>query len=320
MGSEHKLKYQEFCREHHLPLFFQPWWLDSTCTGRPWDICLSQDGVGRITGVLPYCLDLKFGFQVIRMPLLTPYLGVWFNYPEGQTNPHGRLSFERSVVDELIQQIPKVAYFEQYFLPGFTDWLPFYWQGYCQQTHYTYRLGHTPDINRLFLGLKGNVRNKVRKAGKVVKAEESNDLHTFFRLLELTFQHQGRPAPFSFSFLEKLDAALVKRSSRKIYLAKDEAGRTHAAIYLAWDHSRMYNLALGADPELRQSGAAPFLLWRGIRDAMHAGLAFDFEGSMLAGVEPLFRSFGATQTPYFSIFKARNKLFELAATLLKKRL
>ena len=34
---------------------------------------------------------------------------------------------------------------------------------------------------------------------------------------------------------------------------------------------------------------------------------YDFEGSMIEGVEESFRHFGATQTPYFSIHKTYTK-------------
>lgn len=319
MSKGNKQRYIIFSDSHPLPLFFQPWWLDSACAEGEWDVCLSQDKSGGIRGVLPYYLTTRYGFRLARMPLLTPYLGVWFCYPEGLSNTHSRVSFEREVTAELIGQLPRVAYYEQHFLPSFTDWLPFYWQGFSQQTFYTYQFSPTSDTEALFSGLKSNVRNKIRKARKEVRVEESDSPEECFRLLELTFRRRRKKMPFSFVSFSKLDAVLKRKGRRKIYLAKDGAGHTHGAIYLAWDDSCMYNLALGVDSEYMQSGASPLLLWQGITDAMEAGLAFDFEGSMISGVEQLFRSFGARQTPYFTIFKGRNKLFEAGAHFFKKR-
>ena len=74
---------------------------------------------------------------------------------------------------------------------------------------------------------------------------------------------------------------------------------------------------IGGDTELRTSGAIPLLLWEGVKRAGARGLKFDFEGSMLPKVEPVFASFGATQVPYFRLRKGRKRWIELAWQLLR---
>jgi len=65
----------------------------------------------------------------------------------------------------------------------------------------------------------------------------------------------------------------------------------------------MYYLMQGSDPALRSSGAALLTQWHAIQYAAGVTAVYDFEGSILEGIEHVFRSFGAVQRPYFTIFK-----------------
>lgn len=315
-----KVLYREFCREGNVPLFFHPDWLDAVCGDLGWSAAVYIDELGTVRGIWPFAVRQLLGWQVSRMPPLTPYLGVWLNYPKGMSNLHNRRSFERKVTYELLGQLPPFLYFHQAFLPSFFDWLPLYWNGFHQQAYYTYEIHPDVSFDALFHTLKGNVRNKIRKASGQLVCEESEALFTLYSLVEKSFQRQRMRVPFSFSQLQGIDDVLSRMNSRRIYLAKDQLGRYVAAIYLVWDDEKMYNLILGTGPEGMQSGAVPFLLWRSIQDAVIMGRIFDFEGSMIKGVEQLFHSFGGKQRSYFSIFKGRNKLIETAAFFFRKRL
>jgi hypothetical protein len=71
--------------------------------------------------------------------------------------------------------------------------------------------------------------------------------------------------------------------------------------YVVFDRSTAYQILSGADPALRQSGAAMLLLWEAIRRVAPLTEVFDFEGSMLQGVEGVNRRFGARQAPYLVV-------------------
>ena len=45
------------------------------------------------------------------------------------------------------------------------------------------------------------------------------------------------------------------------------------------------------------------IIWEGIKFASTASKTFDFEGSMIEGIESFFRQFGATPTVYYQIRK-----------------
>lgn len=313
---QNKKEYRNFCGHHPgLPLFMQDWWLDVVCTNGTWEVCMVCDNGGEVIGVLPFYLRKYFGFPVILNPMLTPTCGAWLCYPQNLEKESSRLSFEKKVMTELIEQLPPFSYYAQSHPPQMTNWLPFYWKGFRQTTRYTYRLLQPLEPDTLFQKIESSTRNKIAKAQRALEIIETDDLQLFYKINQLSFERQGKALPYSFDLLENLDAALSQRNQRKILLAKDRSENYHAAIYMAWDNVTVYNLMLGADTNLRSSGAVQWLLWKGIELAAAMQRSFDFEGSMMPNVEPVFRSFGGTLTPYFKIYKPGNLLFRMANAL-----
>ncbi|POQ98369.1 hypothetical protein AU468_13520 [Alkalispirochaeta sphaeroplastigenens] len=87
-----------------------------------------------------------------------------------------------------------------------------------------------------------------------------------------------------------------------------------AGAFFVWDRRKMYYLASGSHRDNRETHALSAVLWEGIKLSVEKGLAFDFEGTMLENVEPHFRSFGAVQTPFFSVWRYGSRVARMAAT------
>ena len=64
----------------------------------------------------------------------------------------------------------------------------------------------------------------------------------------------------------------------------------------------------GTDPALRGSGAPLLAHWHAIQFAATVSKRYDFVGSMMENVERVFRSFGAVQKHYFSIYRERRRV------------
>ncbi|MCD6599365.1 MAG: GNAT family N-acetyltransferase [Dehalococcoidia bacterium] len=243
------------------------------------------------------------------MPMLTQTLGVLLAPPTGEKYER-RLSREMEVLRALVDAIPpfKVIAFNCHY--SFTNWLPFYWDGYTQTTRYTYVIEDTSDLDAVWSGMGQAVRTEIRKAEKNgIEVVESDNLDEFWRLNSMTWERQGRSVPYTRSFLEHLDETCSRHAARTIFIAKDCLGRVHSALYVVYDNKAMYNLMQGGDPALRSSGANPLAMWRSIQLAAERGIRYDFEGSMLENVEPFFRHFGARQKPYFRIWKDKRPLW-----------
>ncbi|MCD9023658.1 GNAT family N-acetyltransferase [Cohnella silvisoli] len=310
--TDSKSKYREMCRNRgDMSLFDQDWWLDITCGGPDnWDVCIVERG-NEIVASLPYYKVKKYLFNVIEMPELTLTMGIWMKYPKNLKNDM-KLNYEREIYTELIEKLPQVDYSYQHFNWNITNWSTFFWKGFRQTTRYTYVYENIQDLDQIYANFRDNIRAEIRKAEKILKVVESDDLETFHRINKKTFDRQNVPMPHNYETLKLLDQACRKRGCRKIYFAVDEQGQIHSVIYMVWDAKCAYYLLGGADSELRKSGSHSFLLWHAIREMSKVTKQFDLHGGMHEPVERFFRALGALQKPYFQVTKIQGKLFKFA--------
>jgi hypothetical protein len=305
--------YRSFAREcDGLPLFLSSWWLDACAGPDAWDAAVVRSG-GRVVAGLPFVRTVGRRSLVLGMPKLTPVLGPWFRAPDGKSG--NRLAIEKDLIGKLLDGLPACDSYSQNWHHSMTNWLPAHWRGYGQTTRYTYRIPSLADLDAVWAGMQSNIRTDVRKAeGRFgVTVDQDAGLEEFLALQDLTFARQGKSSPYSREFLCRVDAAASSQGVRRIFVARDPAGRPHAGVYLVWDEGSAYYLMGGGDPELRSSGATSLCLWKAIRFASTVTASFDFEGSMMEPVERLFRAFGAEQTPYFAI--SRINSWQLRARL-----
>lgn len=308
-----KSKYIALCNaEESIPIFFRPWWLDAVCGEQNWDVVVVEKG-GTVYGALPYCIKNKYGFMFLTQPVLTQYLGPWIRYPVNQKYEK-KLSHEKKILVKLIKNLPKYSLYRQNLRHTYTNWLPFFWSGFCQTTRYTYLIEDLSDLDRLWSNIQSRIKTDIKKASTKYDIElvESEDIEEFYRINLMTFSRQGLPPPYSLELLKKLDQACRKRKCRKILFAVDDKGNIHAALFLVWDKDSAYYLIGGADPKLRNSGATSFLVWEAIKLAAQVSEKFDFEGSMIESVENFIRGFGGIQKPYHSIYSVKSRTLKIA--------
>ncbi len=285
-------------------IFQQPWWLDAVAPGQ-WGAAVVNRGE-EVAAHLPYVLGKRYGMKAIIMPELTQTAGPWLR--KSTAKYANQISEQKELMGELIAQLPEVDYFCQSFSPSITNWLPFYWHGFQQTTRYTYRIEDLSDTEKIWASFAKNARNNIRKAEKLVTVRSDLELDKFLRVNSLTFLRQNMEIPVSDDFIRRLDNACLAHDARKMFFAEDAQGRIHAGIYLVWDSNTAYLIMSGEDPELRNSEACSLLVWEAIKFASTVTRVFDFEGSMIESIERFFRSFGATQTPYFQLTKLSRKM------------
>jgi len=302
-----KQKYKEFAKKEKLPIFMQPFWLDSVCqNGMEWDVILCEKG-GEVWGSFVYSYIEKFGFRLIIPPKLTQFLGPYIKYPKGQKY-YKKLSWEKEIMNYFIDNLPKFDYFNMNFHYSITNWLPFYWRGFKQTTRYTYVVENNLTIEELSKNFETDIRRRRRKAEKLgVIVEKSDDLEMLYNLAYYTFKRQNIKTPYSFDFLKKLYEN--NKDNIKINLAKYK-DKYIAGNLLLVDDKRVIYLIGGIDSEYKDIGAMDLVLYESVKYALENNKIFDFEGSMIESIEKYFRSFGAVQKPYFNIIKP-NHLFKI---------
>lgn len=311
-----KQKYRTHCKvEPLIPVFSKDWWLDAVCGNDNWNVVVVEKG-GQIIASMPYYMVKSRGVWIITMPKLTQTMGTWLKYPPNQKHAN-RLSFEKKIMNTLIDSLPKFDSFSQNFHYSTTNWLPFYWHGFKQTTRYTYILENLKDLEEVKSRFKGNMRNKIRKAQKIVRIVTDKSVDEFYNVNKLTFDRQNISIPYSLEFLKRQDNALKEHNARKIFFAVDNDEQVHSALYLIWDSMSSYVHMVGEDPILRQSGAGIFLILEALKfTAYELGLnCFDFEGSMIKSIEEVRRSCGGVQKPYFQITKVNSRLLKLKSLI-----
>jgi len=303
-------RYDEFVeRSPQGTVFATSWWLESVAPGRSDAVVIEHDG--RIVAAWPFVRRDDGWPRRIEMPPLTPWLGVLFE-PDGQGKIAKRLGRQKDLVEQLVAGMPPQDVIRARCHPSFNYWSPLFWQGFTQTTRYTFVLSDIRDAASTWSGFRDNIRTDVRKAERSgVRVYESDDISEFWRVHQSTFQRQGVDVPYDFELFRRVDDACAQRGVRRMFVARDSAGRAHAAAFIVWDRGSAYYLLGGGDPILRNSGATALTLWHAIQFAAQFAPVFDFEGSMLEPVERFIRSFGATPQPYSAVERIDSRALAL---------
>jgi hypothetical protein len=293
-----------------LPIFFNAWWLDIVCSGNNWEYAISRDKEGKINGVLPIMYEKKFGFNISRMPSLTPFLGPWIAPFKGEKN-HARISHYQKIMGNLIDKMPPLSFFSQKFSPLIENWYSFYQHGYEQTTHYTFILHNINDVKFIWDGLKNTVRTLIRNSENEIRISYVQNADQLYGLQEKTFKKQNLEVPFSRKMLSDLVEGINAQDAGTIVLALDKQDKLVAGSLIVWDNSMAYLLLLGMEEENPQNGAIQKVIWESIQKAAKRVTTFNFEGTMLSNVEPVFRHFGGNKVAYSIVKKDGNKFIKL---------
>ena len=304
--------------ELSLPVFCQDWWLDAVCGKGNWKAGIVTRADGEVLGVLPYYLKRKAGFRVVCMPPFTPYLGVWLNEKQLPQKRATRYHAETRIIRQLVAQLPKTSWFSQVQLPGFENHLPFHWQGYRVAVRCTYTLPPAAEKD-VWQGLSPGTRNRIRKARQLSAVLLRFDFDEFVAFYNRCMQRQaleinGRNE----ELLRALHQQIAERKQGAILGLKNKEGQPLAMVYQLWDEHVSYYWMPALDKNIGAAGSAQLLIYELIKHAHQQGRTFNFEGSMLPHVEPVFRAFGARRLPVFHLYKAGSRLLYAAKELLGK--
>ncbi len=296
--------YRQFCRSHKIPVYLQPDWLDIVAgTDGNWDAVFSLNTNGEVQGFWVYMYKKQWVWTKITMPPYTPYMGPRLLYPEN-LNEYERISFENRILEDLINQIPEFDEIKFKWSLEYKNWLPFYWKNFLQQTAYTYLIKNTEDSDKVFLGFKSSIQRQIRKAEKKIHIKIAENSEGVIQMFTQSMKDKENFIVNS-KLLTQLHQIALHHNQALILEAYDSMEKLHAAIYLITDDTEMLYLYGGYDETYGDSGAMPLLFWKALQIAGERKLTFNFEGSMLKGVERFFRSFGGEQTPVFTIQKKK---------------
>ena len=281
-------------------VFCRSWWLRAVCQDAFELLVLRRNG--QIVAGFPLVGYTKYGFRALHMPVLTQTLGVLLAPPTSD-NYERNLTNEMGILKRLVAAIPPVHHLNTFCHYTFTNWLPFHWAGYTQTTRYTYVIDDISDTAAVARNFAKAKRKNLRKAQEAVAVERDLPPDDFYQFHDQTLRKQGQAIFYGRDLFRRIHAAAREHDQGRIWQARDPDGNLHAAHFVLYDRRSAYYLISAIDPDRRASGAPTLLLTQTMEDLCGRTRAFDFEGSMLEGVELSARQFGARQRPYLHLHR-----------------
>lgn len=244
----------------------------------------------------------RYGFSFVKLPPYTPHCGLFFQ--SESSNRSSLSNFSKEVMQEVCRFFLglKPALTILAFPSTIIDLQPFIWEKFKVVPNYTYRLDLRLPLEDIRANFDPKTRNVINKAVKEQvdtreNSLEPSDLYSFF-----VSSLQGAGANV---YREELEAIITRfadpTNSFSIEAYKD--GVLLGAVFCVYDNQSCYYL-LGGTTRSGVQGVNALLVQKCIEKAARLGCAiFDFEGSMLKGVEKFFRGFGPALFPYYTANK-----------------
>jgi hypothetical protein len=252
-------------------------------------------------------------------PLFVKHLGILFAPSAGSR--HSRRERERHLAASLALAVRGIASFDYSFSPGFDDWLPLRWQGFRQETRYTYRLG--PERGGAWRkSAQGRLRNDLLAAERIgVVAEAGGTVAELVDAVRATYRRRETRLPVDSGLLAARLEQLRSTGMLTIFLARARNGTVASAAALVADQKVAF-LLLSGFHEGAPRGATALVVAHAIDVTLAEGRIFDFEGSMIRRIERFYRAFGGELVPYFRIWRPSviNGIVHLAGATLRRGL
>ncbi|ERI90763.1 hypothetical protein HMPREF1982_03801 [Clostridiales bacterium oral taxon 876 str. F0540] len=277
-------------------IFSKTIWLNSV--GCDYKILGCFDKSDKLIAGMPIVYDKNN----IVMPKLTQTLGILLS-DFSEMKYVKRISKEKDIIGEIVNNIPKVKGFNVSFHYNFTNWMPFMWKGYNEFTRYTYVIDDITDLTIVDANLLDKTKSVIKKARCNLCFSKNFSNKQLYDLVSNTFSRQNLRIPFSYEWFNNLDMTLSKSSASQKFFCIDRDNNLHSVLYLVFDSNTAYYLLGGYNPLYKNSGAMYLTIYEAIEFASRVSKKFDFEGSIIPNIEHVFRSFGAKQMRFFNITK-----------------
>lgn len=295
-------------------IFEEPWWLDIVAPGEWHEATVEENG--KVIARLPYV----YSKGIVSNPVYTQTLGIWMDpsirkYTKGNSQLHR----QKEIISELLEQLPKAKKISLYLDNKNSYILPFRWHGYAIEPTFSYRIDNLSNVNPKEDLYGKTVKKNIKAAAKKVSIiDDSSDFGILLNMIDLTYARQGRKNPISNDVTLKLVKETHRLGHGRLMIALDKEDVPHSAAYFVYDERRCYYLLGGFNPDFNSDGSQNLLLDAGIRFAKTISNSFDFEGSMIEGIENFYRQFGGKQVINYHV--AKQKLFYDIEDVMKPRI
>jgi hypothetical protein len=275
-------------------------------------ILVLRDGAGRIEAGMALTPAKFLGTTACRRPSYTPYNGPLIRL-SAKTNPAEAMSEEKNLMIRLLEHSPRMGMYDFILSPDFGDAMPFLWNGFDVTVGYTYQIPPA-GVAQWQSAMSSGHRRDLRKAAAVLQEcgaqlETTDDLESCRGVLLETARLKGFKEESSWEAMRAWWREVVAHDAGRLYRIRQSGAQPLCASLLVWDRGCGYYLASGMRADARRGPMnllGRLLIDRMIQDVHRQGLTFDFEGSVLPGVEPYFRGWGGKCVPKCRAVKIPN--------------
>ena len=270
-----------------------------------------RDKSGQIEAGMAITPSKFLGTTAARRPPWTVYNGPLI-LPSDRENRAERISEEKDRMVRLLAESPAMGMYDYIFAPEYTDLMPFIWNGFDTLVAYTYQISQAPP-EQWHAEMSKNHKKNLRRARNALKEldatiEVNSEPEEFLAMAQelrdtSKFRMELDPEKF-----QRWWVNLRARDAISLYLLRDGEGQALTGNIVVHDWTCSYAI-IGGVRGGRLTGPAGYVhrlvFEKIILDAHERGLTFDFEGSVLPGVEPYFRGWGGVCRPKYRVVKAR---------------
>lgn len=259
----------------------------------------------QIIGGFYYLKTKKFGFDFIKLPPYTPHCGLFFIGES--TNQSSKNNFTKEVVLEVCNHFNelKSTLTILAFPSNVIDMQPFIWDKYKVIPNYTYRLSLEKTLEEIKSNFESKTRNAINKAVKEGVEISLNSLTRQQVFASLVTNLDSAGANIYYAPLKNILFGFSDESNSFCYVARKN-NEVLGLVFCIYDKNVCYYLLAAVGKNIGVQGVNNLLVLHCVEKAQQLGCkVFDFEGSMLKGVEKFFRSFGPEMFPYYTANKAK---------------
>ena len=252
----------------------------------------------------------KNGVTGFHIPPYTQYFSPLYAYVPGKKRS---LTEEHECIRVLLEEVKDAKQIDFKLPRGHQSILPYHWKGFES----TVRITHIV-TGSLESYLKELNKNKARELKKISGLAEAGEIIVEDNISEADLRHLLKQTSERKGFDAQDAVAINLVINSDISFAKKVVirSREHGLLafgFFPFDNKAVYNLInlsiRVTDPVLKTVNL--LLLYKAIEFALNNKKIFDFEGSMLPGVESFCRLMGGIQAPIYRVQKSSSIRYSL---------
>lgn len=285
-------------------IFEESWWLDTVAPGRWKEIVIEKDGK----------IAARWAFYSYKnrivMPDLTQTCSPWFLL-DTKKSERENSEYIKQMINELLEKVNSYKSISIMLDSSISYFLPFYWNGFRISPMITYQITGLNDLDAVYSSFSKNIRRDIKSAEKKLHISYEFSGEILYSIMEKTFAEQKRKYPIDRNVIDKIIQNSREHNAGQMISATDADGNVHASAFFLYDRRRCYYLIGGKDPFYKNSNGLTLVIWEGIKFASTVSEIFDFEGSMIEGIENYFRRFAGKPVVYYHLTR-QNVFFDIA--------